>query len=45
MRPTPTPDRAQERFAGEAVVKPVTLGSSIGVARCAGEEDRGRRSS
>ena len=31
--------RAQERFAGEAVVKPVTLGSSIGVARCAGEEE------
>ena len=31
--------RAQERFTGEAVVKPVTLGSSIGVARCAGEEE------
>ena len=31
--------RASERFAGEAVVKPVTLGSSIGVARCSGEEE------
>ena len=31
--------RAGERFAGETVVKPVTLGSSIGVARCSGEEE------
>jgi D-alanine-D-alanine ligase len=31
--------RARERFPGEAVVKPVTLGSSIGVARCTGEEE------
>jgi D-alanine-D-alanine ligase len=31
--------RASERFAGEAVVKPVTLGSSIGVALCSGEEE------
>ena len=30
--------RAAERF-GDAVVKPVTLGSSIGVARCRGEEE------
>jgi D-alanine-D-alanine ligase len=31
--------RAQERITGEAVVKPVTLGSSIGVARCTGEDE------
>jgi D-alanine-D-alanine ligase len=31
--------RASERFAGETVVKPATLGSSIGVARCSGEEE------
>jgi D-alanine-D-alanine ligase len=30
--------RVAERFAGDAVVKPVTLGSSIGVARCRGED-------
>jgi D-alanine-D-alanine ligase len=31
--------RTRERFQGETVVKPVTLGSSIGVARCTGEEE------
>jgi D-alanine-D-alanine ligase len=31
--------RVTERFAGDTVVKPVTLGSSIGVARCTGEAE------
>ena len=31
--------RARERFPGDAVVKPVTLGSSIGVARCTDEHE------
>jgi D-alanine-D-alanine ligase len=31
--------RVGERFGGETVVKPVSLGSSIGVSRCAGEEE------
>ena len=31
--------RARERFPGESVVKPATLGSSIGVARCSSEDD------
>jgi D-alanine-D-alanine ligase len=31
--------RVSERFGGETVVKPVSLGSSIGVSRCAGAEE------
>lgn len=31
--------RARERFPGPTVVKPATLGSSIGVARCGDEEE------
>jgi D-alanine-D-alanine ligase len=31
--------RVRERFPGETVVKPVTLGSSIGVARCTGDDE------
>jgi D-alanine-D-alanine ligase len=31
--------RVRERFAGEVVVKPVTLGSSVGVQRCAVDAD------